>query len=191
MNALHKNWPATMLATAFLAFLALNGPAQPTSLATVNLEQVFQGLNLRLQADEQLVKVAGELDARSEELRGLIEDKNADLDLFPAGSTKHQQTLSEVARLSYQLQAHLDFAVQKLDFEKAITLRGIYSDIKVAVSQIAQERGIDVVVVDDSVVALPREANETETMRQISARRLLFTNNGIDITNDVVAYMNK
>jgi Skp family chaperone for outer membrane proteins len=191
MNAIHKNWPATVLAAAFLAFLAVNGPGRPSSVATVNLEQIFQGLDLRLKADEQLVKVAGELDARAAELRGMIDDKKADLDIFPKGSTKHQQTLSEVARLSYQLQAHLDFAIQKLDFEKSITLRRIYGDIKAAVSQLAQTNGYDIVVVDDSVVSLPTDANETETMRQISARRLLFTNNGIDITKDVIAYMNK
>ena len=53
------------------------------------------------------------------------------------------------------------------------------------------EQSYDFVIVDDSVVRLPTDVSEAETMRQISARRLLYTDPRVDITRDVIEWMNR
>jgi Skp family chaperone for outer membrane proteins len=120
-----------------------------------------------------------------------IELLRQDLDLYAPGSKQYEETAQTIARRTFKLQAYLDFAVRKLDAEKAKTLRSIYDRIKGVAEEMALEGGYDLVVVDDSIVDLPAELTETETMRQISARRLLYTNSSIEVTEALIERMNE
>lgn len=165
-------------------------PLSPAMVATVDLERIFVNLQARGAADARLNKLAEELDARGQEERDKIELLRQDLDLYPPGSSKYQETSQEIAKLGFKLKAYLDFAVRKLDSEKSKSLRRLYEDIKLAIREEATAKGYDMVVVDDSIVQLPADASEQETMRQISGRRLLYAAEQIDITDDVIARMN-
>ncbi len=191
------NWPAMILLAMFAGYVGYSSQANRATMlpaavvATVNLEKVFQGLDERGAADARLKNLADKLDAEGHKKREEIEVLNADLELFPPGSEKFQEVAAELAGKGFRLKAFLDFAVRKLDAEKSRTLYDLYEDrIKEVVRQMAEEQGYDLVMVDDSIVALPTEISEAEIMRQISARRLLYTNSAIDITEDLIARMN-
>jgi Skp family chaperone for outer membrane proteins len=165
-------------------------PVAPAIVATVDLERIFVNLEARGAADAALTKLADELDAAGQKQRDAIELLRQDLEFFPPASKKYQETSQEIAKLSFKLKAYLDFAVRKLDSAKSKSLRQLYADIKTAIEEEAKDKGYDLVVVDDSIVKLPADASEQETMRQISGRRLLYSTSQIDITEDVVARMN-
>lgn len=190
------NWPATILLALFAGYVgyssqANRAPTAPAVIATVDLERVFQGLDERKAADDRLTKLAGELDRKGQEKRKEVNLLSEDLELFAPGTPQFQQTSAELAEKGYRLKAYLDFAVRKLDAAKSRTLHELYEDrIKPVVAEIAQENGYDLVVVDDSIVGLPTDASESEMMRQISARRLLWSNPLMDITDDIIARMN-
>lgn len=166
-------------------------PTSPSVVAVLDLEALFQGLDERGSADTQLMRIAEDLDARGTLRREEIELLSQDLELYSPGSPQYQETSREVARKGFELQAFLDFAMRKLDAEKARTLRRLYDRIKSTVETISKENGYDLVLVDDSIVSLPIEATEAETMRQISARRMLYGSPQINITQDVIARMNQ
>ncbi len=184
-----------LLAAGLLAFRTMANrsaaPAEPTAVASVNLEEIFLGLAYRSAADAELILLAESLDGQGDGKREKIEMLAQDLELFPPGSPQYQSASQDIAKRTYELQAYLDFAVRKLDARKARTLRTIYEDIKKTVGAIAVDQGYDFVIVDDSVVRLPTDVSEAETMRQISARRLLYTNPQVDITRDVIERMNR
>jgi hypothetical protein len=54
----------------------------------------------------------------------------------------------------------------------------------------AEQNQYDIVFVDDSIAALPENTTESEMMRQISARRMLYSSPRIDITDFMIAQMN-
>ena len=54
----------------------------------------------------------------------------------------------------------------------------------------AVESGYDIVFVDDSVVEMVT-GTEVEVRRQISARRMLYANPEIDLTEELVTRMNE
>jgi Skp family chaperone for outer membrane proteins len=85
----------------------------------------------------------------------------------------------------------MDFAEAKRNVSNARVLRRIYENVRKAVAELAQHEGWDLVILDDTVVELPRETTETEMTRQISARRLLYAAKQIDVTEDVIAHMNR
>lgn len=181
-----------MLAGIVVGQTQANRPAtaEPSALATVNLETIFQRLDERGAADSKLLSIAEELDAERLRRRETLEALRDDLEMFGPGTPKFVQVNQDLARETYQLQAFLDFASRKLDVHKSKELRELYRRIKATAAEYALENGYDVVFVDDSVVPLPNEGTEAETMRQISARRTLFSNPAIDVTEDVINLMN-
>ena len=162
----------------------------PAVVVTVNLEEVFDNLDERAAADERLTALARRLEEEGRKMREAIDLLIADRDLWPETSTEYRDLDARIAQQSVDLQAYLEFAQWQLDQEKARSLRAIYRDIKTAIATMARENGYDMVVVDDSVVDLPEGPSESETTRQISARRLLYTAPSIDITSAVTARMN-
>lgn len=193
----HVNWPAALLLVLLAGWVGYAtranrpvAPAQPAVIATVDLEAVFRGLNERGDADVYLKGLAEQLEADGQRRRDEIELLGQDLELYSPASKQYQDVQQQLAEKGFQLQAYLDFAGRKIDAAKSRTLRRIYDGIKEAIREIAREHGYDVVFVDDSVVTLPTDTGEAETMRQISARRMLYTNAEIDITQDVIARMN-
>jgi Skp family chaperone for outer membrane proteins len=200
MKAMHRriNWPAMFLLVLLAGLMAYqtqahraSSSAPPTAVATVNIERLFQNLDERSAADTRLKALAEELDAETQRRQEEIKRLSDELEIYAPGSKQHQELNEQIALKGYQLQAHLDFAARKLDNEKAKFFRGLYARIKQAVAATASENGYDVVFVDDSVVELPRDATEQEMKRQISARRMLYATNQIDITEQLVERMNR
>jgi Skp family chaperone for outer membrane proteins len=200
MKAMHRriNWPAAFLLVLLAGFVAYQtqahrpaSSAPPTIVATVNIERLFQNLDERSAADTRLTRLAEELDAETQRRQEEIERLNEELEIYAPGSRQHRELNEQIALKGYQLQAYLDFAMRKLDSEKSKFFRGLYDRIKQAVAAAAAENGYDVVFVDDSIVDLPRDATEQEMKRQISARRMLFATNQIDITDQLVGRMNR
>jgi Skp family chaperone for outer membrane proteins len=193
----HINWLAAALLVVMASLVVVQARAfntmqqlPPAVIATVNLEEVFSGLSEYVDANDRLQALGDNLDAERERRRDQITMLEEERELYAPGSEKQQETDETIALRSYQLQAYIEWAGRKLEIEKARVLRELYENIKVAISEMADENGYDVVFVDDTVVEIQRTGTEQETMRQISARRMLYTNNAIDITQAVIDRMN-
>jgi Skp family chaperone for outer membrane proteins len=191
------NWPVLVLLTVIAGMVGYGtyaqkspAPAAPCVVATVDIEAIFRGLTERSAADATLTQLAEELDAKGLRDREQIDLLRQDLDLYSPDSKQYQETATRVAQMGYRLQAYREFAVRKLEVEKTRTLRALYAKIKASIGELSRKQGYDIVFVNDTVVELPTDVTEAETWRQISARRMLYTDPQLDITQQVLEYMN-
>ena len=167
----------------------LAAPPRPTVIATVNLEEVFRGLNEYQSVNERLKALAAELDKEGTRRRDEITRLGDDINLLPAGPNRDNLE-RDWLRKSHDLQAYVEFATRKLNDAQSRALRDLYERIRGDIAALATSSGYDVVFVDDSVAVLPEVASEAEMMRQISARRILYAGKEIDITKQVVDAIN-
>lgn len=190
------NWPAIVLAVAFCALAGYQTMAmrelarlQPAVVATVDIERVFAQIEERVAAEGTLDTVRqqarSETEAKARALRALEEE----LELHPTTSDKYQEILERLSLQAHDYRAFVEFSRRKIEFEEAQTLRRIYGSIKAAIRDEASSNGYDIVFVNDSLGEVPM-ADVAETSRQISARRMLYTNPALDITDAIVARMN-
>jgi Skp family chaperone for outer membrane proteins len=196
------NWPAAALLLAVVVIAGAqwqaDGVAAPSAAAiepavvvTINIETVFQGLAERGAADAQLQELADRLDAGADERREAIQLLSDDLEnVLPPGSEAYKNAQRDLTRQTYELNAYIEYALARLEREKADVLRGIYARIKQSAQALAQANGYDIVFVDDSVSGLPDAATEREMSRQISARRMLYVNTRLDVTQELIGRMN-
>jgi Skp family chaperone for outer membrane proteins len=161
----------------------------PAVIATVNLEQLFKGLDEKTAADEQLKQMATKLNDEAEAKMKEIKQIDEDLKDHPKGSPTYSQMQEQQILLAGKYQAYLEYCKRKIEAEKGRSLKRIYLNIKNHANQLASQNGYDIVLVDDSLAEIPL-GTEEETSRQISARRMLFTSTRLDITADLLERMN-
>jgi Skp family chaperone for outer membrane proteins len=190
------NWPAVALLASIVAMLGYQSWAMrsqeklaPAVVVCVDLEKVFNGLTAKTNADAHLRKLGEEQIAESNKKAEAIKQMEADLADLAAGSARYRELQDQALLEAQKYRAYVEFSRAKIDAERSRTIKRIYGDIKKAADEMATSNGYDLVLVNDSLAEIP-PGTEEEMNRQISARRILFANPRIDLTDELIAYMN-
>jgi Skp family chaperone for outer membrane proteins len=191
------NLPMLVLATAFVCLagyqtMALRELArlQPAVIATVDLERIFNRLDERTAEDAALTNMANELQADINARAAALEELNEESKIYTPGTDQHQEVISQLALQTHELRAFIEWGHRRIEVKKSASLRRIYNSIKASVEREAREKGYDIVFVNDSIQPIA-PSDEMETPRQITARRMLYSNPQLDVTQDVISRMNR
>lgn len=178
-----------LLVGGSLLALAAFAPQRPAVVASVDLERVFNSINLQAKTEARLKAVAADLDAQRKNLRDGIEELNAELESFQPGSAAQLEVATRIEEAISEFRAFEGFARAKAEAEQAKAMRQIYMKIRQAATDLAKERGWDYVMVDDSIPTIePTDAQRM--LQQISSRRFLYANPSFDVTDDLIAKLN-
>ena len=182
-----------LLASALLAGVqAVAVPAlpllTPTVVGTVDLEGTFNGLQewdqLQVSLSQRADGMQEELNRRQEELEGL----EADLEDYPESSDKFKQAMKRYQMAAIELQGYVQFQQQKQKRYNDDKIFELYDKIKMSAKALADAEGYDIILVDDSIVAIPE--NSENILAQISSRRVLFARGEMDVTDRLIEVMN-
>lgn len=190
------NWPTVAVIAMIVASITVIGRAGPNNngaapspavVATIDLESAMNETGLAKRLNAELEALGKQLDARYQDLEEDLQVQAADLELHPPGSDARYEAEQAFLWTSGERNAYLEYATRKMDTERGRVLRKLYEQICAVVEKLAVDEGYDVVLVDDSIMTLPFLSTEEDMKRRISARRVLYANLQIDITNDVIA----
>ena len=160
----------------------------PSVVATVDLEKTFNGLEEWSQAQaneaDRVAKMQEEVDRRQETI-SLME---ADLEDYPSGSDKYKEAVKKYTLEALELQGYVQFQQSRQEGRSQGVIFELYEKIKIAAQQLADEHGYDIILVNDSVVAIPESTENV--IREISSRRVLFAREQMDITDQLIQSMN-
>ena len=162
-------------------------PSQPTIVATFDLERTFNTIDQKKAEFAKITELAEKLQADAEAVRKELEQLTANLDIHPKGSPKALEAQQKLEYRTAEYRAQIEWIKLKLEAEKGRALKRIYFDIRHAVKEFAEKNNYSVVLVDDSVAEIPPGTLE-DLNRQISARRIVYTN--ADITEALIEHMN-
>lgn len=166
-------------------------PTSPPIVATVDLERLFNNLDVQKTEGERVDAVAVKYDAELDQLRGRIENLQAELENFEQGGEAWLKTSRDAEAAISEYQAIEQFARLKVEAERAKSMRTVYERIRSEVEAFAkaQTPPIDMVIIDDTVPQL--EPSTAEAMqKQISARRMIYSSDAFDVTDILLARMN-
>lgn len=145
---------------------------------TADLESQFDAKRRRLREEQAKMQERMELISRSlkEELK--------------PGSEAYAARRKELAMLDAEHQYFVESSQHEIEAGLAASLRSIYSDIQIAVSQIANERGIDIVVAGDTIPDDDPPDTPNMARQQILLQKVLYWSPRVDLTADVIARLN-
>ena len=177
----------TGVVTASVALLG--APPKGATIAVVDLEKLINALDEKSAKGEEFKKA---YDAKNKELDALnqqIKEKETALKAMPAASPQRSKAGEDLREMVFRAEVEAQLSNRKLDGQQAELFRDLYLKVNSAIEQLAQQNGYHMVLVSDETVAVPKGNSET-VLRAITMKRMLFIAKDLDITEEVVKYMN-
>jgi Skp family chaperone for outer membrane proteins len=182
---------ATIMVLAGASRLMFAPPTSPPLVATIDLERLFNGLDVQKTEGARVDAVAVKFDTQLNGLRGQIENLQAELENFEQGGEAWLKTSRDAEAAISEYQAIEQCARLKVEAERAKSMRKVYERIKSEIETFAkaQTPPLDLVLIDDTIPVL--EPSTAEAMqKQISARRMIYASRAFDITDILLERMN-
>ncbi len=182
-----RMWPC--LAVALLALGRQDVVAQPT-IAVVHVSGAFERyhktIDLNAQYDALRRKRDTERDAKREKIN---RDARALQEEIKPGTADYYERRKQLAMLEADLQYFVESEGRRIEGSLAKSMRAIFDDIHAAVREVAEEKGIDLVLAADR---MPTEVPDSPSLvqQQIHFQKVLFWSPQVDLTDEVVARLN-
>lgn len=173
-------------ATATTASLA----PEPARIATVNLEKLVEGLQ-EIKDRDGAVRAKGQ--ERQSEINSLTDELkkiDTELEALPKGSKERREKVAKGLELRRLADARLNVYQQLINLEKGEILADIYKKIGDTAAKLAEREGYDLILMDDRVIKLPENAQDSDVNMAIQAKRVIYARDSIDITDRLLTVMN-
>lgn len=183
----------TLLAFAVLAVgaaLAFRSAAAPTSVGVIDLEVIYEKLDQHKASEARLNAMVDQLGADLQKREQDVKMVQLELQAFAPQAQGFVEAQAKVEAAIGRFRAYQEFAKVKTERESERLLKETYDQVKAAIAAIAKEKGIQLVLLDDAnPIFAPNDPRPM--MQQISARRSLFVDPSLDLTQLVIERMNK
>lgn len=170
-------------ATGFLV-----APPKGATIAVVDLEKLINGLDEKKAKAEQFQKAFEAKKAELETMKVKIDEKQAALNAMPAGANR-SKAAEELQEMVIRGEIEAQLANRKLNAQQADLFHQLYTKVDEAIGKLAEQNGYHMVFVSDEAAKVPKGNSET-VLRGITMKRMLYVNDELDITNEVIKYMN-
>jgi Skp family chaperone for outer membrane proteins len=164
-------------------------PAAPTPLVigSIDMDRVlkdydkFKVANETIRAEayeryQQLMKLANEGKQEQEKYARFLE-----------GSPDQKKAMDRITQLKAQIEALRENSEREFTQKDAENMAMIYNEIAVMTRSVAKKRGMTFVV---KYTDAPASGNEPNSVVAAMSRTILFADPSVDITNDVIKYLN-
>lgn len=177
-----------VLAGLMLA-LGTRQTGQPVSVAVVDVVKVFMNLEERAAVEKELLERQAEMAAKLKAMEEKLKQLTKDIGIMGEGPERKAAVL-ERARLIIDARNEKDFGEQVYALDEGDEVRKMYNNIDAAVEEIAKQRGFHIVFSNDEQITIPEGLTKKEIERGASIKKMLFVDPGLDITADVITFMN-
>ncbi len=177
----------TAAVTASLSMLG--APPKGATVAVVDLEKLINGLDEKRAKGEEYKKA---FDAKQKELENLqkqIQERATAVKAMPEG-TGRTKAAEELREMVYRGELEAKLASRRLDSQQADLFRDLYLKVDAAVEQISKQNGYHMVLVSDEGAEIPENSNSENILRAITMKRMLYIAKELDITDEVIKFMN-
>ena len=173
----------------FMAGYAANAPMPPAVIGVVDLEKVYNNLNSRSELVTRIEDMQSKMAEDASSMQEELEMLSAELESLSPGSGAMIEMNDKAISISGRLRAFETYGALLIERERAADLRESYDTIRTEAGTLSKMMGIDLVLLNDSIPMVDL-ADAAGTLQQISARRVLWANETLDITDELIARLN-
>lgn len=163
--------------------------AEPTAVAVVNMERVFDSLDERTQIEAQMRSRQEQLSRERDRRRQEVQQLSQDIEVLNPDSDAYRQKESELRERLAEFRVWAEMEEQQLNIDRGLHLESLYRRTVNAIGEIADEMGYDIVLYKEGPLEL-QGSDPGEIQTQIAIRKVLHASDEVDITDRVVQTMN-
>lgn len=161
----------------------------PLPVAVIDMVKVFNECDQWKAIKDLLEKKTQQHNAEAEKRKEEITAKTAELDAYHPDKPEWAKCREEVARLRISAGVWAELQKNRFDQLQKQWVDRNYADISKAVAQVAQKRGLALVLVRDEIQTDAKDYNQM--FAQILNRKVVYHSAGIDITEEVMKLHNE
>ncbi len=173
----------------FMAGYAANAPMPPAVIGVVDLEKVYNNLDSRSELVTRIEAMQAKMAEDASSMQEELEMLSAELESLAPGSGAMIEMNDKAISISGRLRAFETYGALLIERERAADLRDSYDMIRTEAGTLSKMMDIDLVLLNDSIPMVDL-ADAAGTLQQISARRVLWANETLDITDELIARLN-
>jgi len=165
------------------------GDTPSSKIGTVSILKVFRDCKRsaahRTEFNAEQNRIRAELQTLSKE----IEAQEAGLRALKQDSSDYLAQRKELIDKRASLQVQQDFNKEQAILKQYKLSKELYNDILQITSELAEQKGLDLVLEKDEIDVLSLSVNEIS--QTISTHKVLYSDGCVDLTNEVVARLDK
>jgi Skp family chaperone for outer membrane proteins len=163
-------------------------PAGGAPVAVCNVVEILNNCQKAKDLTAELNKERGRIESEVKKRTDAIDNLNKELKLLTIGSEEFEQRFSESQRLVINRAAWLKFEQSKAMRMHQKLTREMYDEVQKAIGVVAKSRGVKLVLHQQRGKL---RATSTADMRlEIAQRKVVFSDDTIDITASVLSSLN-
>jgi len=174
---------------ALTARSAANRAIPEPTIATITIAEVINGLEEIQQRQNELKSFITERDTKIQKINREFETTKSEFDLLPNGAEK-RNLAEQLERLRVQRELETQLAGVLVDRRRGEIFAELYEKIDASVRELAQSRGYTFVLTNDEEAGVPASPTEQQARQAIYGRRVMYADEAVDITDELVEKMN-
>ena len=163
-------------------------PSSPT-IAMLDLQKVFNGLDERLARQTELEASGKSMQDELDKMLSMGKDEATKAEALPEGLDKKAAT-ERLQELQVNLKVKKEIFEARLDQRRASVFRELFVRISDASKRLAVANKYSMVISSDETVEIPGGRNTAETQQAISTKRYIYIDPAHDVTQDLITMMN-
>ena len=194
---------AVLIATVLLVPLTMRGQAAPPAaqnaagdalrIATANPGRILQEMAERNEMKTKLDAEIQSLGAEEQQRVQKIKELQAARDLLKQETPQWEDANRQLLTASIELRTWTEVSKNALDNRQKQQIKTLYGKIVEAIGEVAQQRGIDLVIADQQR-ELPQNVDQMSVQQlraELTQRDVLYSAAKVDISGDVIALLDK
>ncbi len=189
----HLRWTLSFLFAAALlgpTAAAQQETAAPTPvIAVVDMEAIFQQLDERTAIEAQHAEAMKQLQSGYEQRTNQIKTLQLDLRMLDEGTTEWREKEEQIVEARAMARAWLEIRQQKIGRTTGQRIEAMRNQMVAAVAELAEQRGIDLVLNKAvQIAAPPTQRGQKPNVQNYPV--VIWSNDRADLTDAVVSRMN-
>jgi len=193
MTRKSMQWAIGSLAVALIATAVALGQnamqAEPTAVAVVNVQKVFNSLDEKGAIESQLKQRAKKLQKQEKQRQQKIQQMKSDLDMLKPGTQQYKQRQGKLERQVVDFEAWQKFRQQKMQQFRGVQMQNLYRKVAKVAGNVAQDNGYDIVLYDEGSPNFNFQ-NMKQVSQMIQMRKVLWSKDELNISDQVIQRMN-
>ncbi len=171
------------------------GQAQPkgdttfSKVGTVSIVKVFRNCKRIAAHRSKLITEQSRISAEFEKLATQLQAEEDGLRALKADSSDYMEQRKEIINKRASLEAQRDFNKEQIVLKEYKLSKEIYQDILRITSELAEEKGLDLVLEKDEIDNIALSVSEID--RTIRTHKVLYSGGCVDITDEVLARLDE
>ena len=157
---------------------------QPAKTGVVNIAKVFEDYQMTRRLEQRFDDERGRIADQADNRRQSIDTQVDALAAFDPTSQDYADRREQVRRARIEFRVWLEMEEDRLKQEHMAWLRVIYDDVRSAVAEMAEQRGLDLVLTYDELS--PEVPDSLALRREILLKKVLYFSGRVDLSETVL-----